>query len=135
MGFIIKIAYKSEGYSQWRTENVPIPIYSSEQDACERAYEIFIQEVDSTQLDSSFKQNLQSLIDNNNYIKAVEEINFSDTLRFSVIKTVNVTARIKNNNPVSLKKNGTQCRKCSIYNSYAIPDGADGMHTCYACKV
>jgi len=139
MGFLIKMAYKNEGYSHWRNENTPITIYNTANQAYQQACAIFYSEVDLQTLDSSVTQTIKSFIDQNAYEKAVDEINFSDTIRFIVVPTVMYQGNQQTTAVVSATDNsssvtGVTCRKCYNRNDYAIPDAADGMHTCYACK-
>jgi hypothetical protein len=143
--FLIKISYKDEGYSNWKTEGNPIPLYSSEQEAFQQACAIYCREVDFNNLDPAISNHIQNLIKMGNYQQAVLEMNFSDTMRFIVLKT-----KVKNSDPILL--NGVQlpitttatvspsmvgatCRKCSHHNDYATPDNNDGKYTCYACKI
>lgn len=143
--FLIKISYKDEGYSTWKTEGNPIPLYSSEQEAFQQACAIYCREVDFNNLDPAISNHIQNLIKIGNYQQAVLEMNFSDTMRFIILKTKvkksdpillnGVQLPVSVNTTASVSIVGATCRKCSHHNDYATPDSNDGTYTCYACKI
>lgn len=139
--FLVKMAYKDEGYSVWRHESDPIPLYNSEEAAYQQACYLFCKEIDFSNLDAIVSINIKNLILNKEYKKAILEINFSNTIKFNIIETAPAKANIPTlpgtnqlsfNFPASTT--GATCRKCNMHNNYASPDGQDGLHTCYACK-
>lgn len=140
--FLVKIAYKDEGYSVWRHEAEPIPLYHAEESAYQQACAIFCREIDFSKLDTTFSNQIINLISSKNYKKAICEINFSNTIKFSILESKESTASqpiIPGSSQLQFNFNapikGATCRKCSYHNDHATPDGTDGKHTCYACKV
>jgi hypothetical protein len=139
--YLIKISYKDEGFSVWKNESTPIPIYSSEREAYQQACAIYCNEVDFLKLDPIVSNNIQNLISTGNYQQAVLEMNFSDTMRFIICPTKlskpnSIGMSISNSSQIkiNLNKSGAICRKCNNYNQFAVADANDGKHTCYACR-
>lgn len=140
--YLIKISYKDEGFSNWKNEKNPIPLYDDEKSAYQQACAIYCREVDLNSLDPALANTIKNLIIMQNYQQAVLEMNFSNTMRFIINKTVDKTpdSILLKNFQFSLNYNqntnnfGAVCRKCNHQNQYATPDNSDGKYTCYACK-
>ncbi len=139
--YLIKISYKDEGFSVWKNESNPIPLYISERDALQQACAIYCDEVDFSTLDPVVSNNIQNLISMGNYQQAVLEMNFSNTMRFIICETklakpnaIGASLPTLNKTILSLKKGGAVCRKCNTHNQYAVPDSNDGTHMCWACR-
>lgn len=139
--FLIKISYKDEGYSSWKTEGNPIPLYSSEQEAFQQACAIYCREVDFNTLDSVIADKIKNFIITGAYHQAVLEMNFSDKMKFVILKTIDKTPdKILLNNQLLLNFNqnnikaGAVCRLCNSHNQYATSDHNDGTYICYPCK-
>jgi hypothetical protein len=139
--YLIKISYKDEGYSVWKNEGDPIPLYADEQSALQQACAIYCQEVDFNTLDASIANKIKNFIATGNYHQAVLEMNFSDKMKFVILKTMDKNPdQILINKQLILNFNqnniaaGAICRKCNHHNQYASSDSNDGKYICYACK-
>lgn len=141
MGFIVKISYRNEGYSQWHHESMPVNIYDSVDAAHQQACHIFIRDDGLDRLSSNNASLIRNLLDNKKYYEAFLEINFLSDIKFTILPTVTSTAQsiifsdssqlnLNFSNPVT----GATCRLCKQHNSYASSDSNDGMFTCWACR-
>ncbi len=151
MSFLIKVSYLHDGFSVWRQEKDPIPLYASLEETYKQACAIFFKEAEQS-VDCSQLQTIKNLVNEGNYSQAYQQIKSSKSIKFLIFSTQNAQAEqpmfsgsqlplnINMQEKITLTKSSVNhsAKFCTGTGNDSCLDGAPSIKqegaTCYKCN-